>query len=114
MPEAIALIETARAEGLDVMADMYSYPASNTDLSSLIPADIHVGGTDHMIARLKTKVLPGSPVQFFRDPVAANGVGWEGIIISSCPSNPSYEGRHIQEISMLPADRIQWMRLWIF
>ena len=99
MSEAIALIETAQAEGLDVMADMYSYPASNTELSSLIPPDIHVGGTDRMIDRLKTTNCRDRLHTFFRDPVAANGVGWDGIIICSCPSNSSYEGRHIQEIS---------------
>jgi len=99
MPEAIALIESAREEGLDVMADMYSYPVSNTELSSLIPPDIHVGGADRMIARLKSTDCRKRLHTFFTDPVAVNGVDWDGIFISSCPTNPSYEGRHIQEIS---------------
>ncbi len=99
MPDAIILVEAARAEGLDVMADMYSYPASNTELSSLIPPDIHVGGAERMIARLKAADCRDHLHTFFKDPEAANGVGWEGILICSCPSNPSYEGRSIQEIS---------------
>ena len=37
MPSAIARIEAARAQGLDVTADMYPYDASGTGLSSLLP-----------------------------------------------------------------------------
>lgn len=37
MPAAIAAIERARAEGLDVTADMYPYAASGTGLSALLP-----------------------------------------------------------------------------
>ncbi|GMV84089.1 MAG: N-acyl-D-amino-acid deacylase [Planctomycetota bacterium] len=37
MPKAIDLIESARAEGIDVTADMYPYPASGTGLNALIP-----------------------------------------------------------------------------
>ncbi len=37
MPSAIVRIEEARAQGLDVTADMYPYAASGTGLSSLLP-----------------------------------------------------------------------------
>ena len=37
MPSTIARIEEARAQGLDVTADMYPYDASGTGLSSLLP-----------------------------------------------------------------------------
>lgn len=37
MPAAIRMIDTARAEGVDVTADMYPYVASGTGLSALIP-----------------------------------------------------------------------------
>ncbi len=37
MPSTIARIEEARAQGLDVTADMYPYAASGTGLSSLLP-----------------------------------------------------------------------------
>ncbi len=37
MPSAIARVEEARAQGLDVTADMYPYAASGTGLSSLLP-----------------------------------------------------------------------------
>ena len=37
MPSTIARIEEARAQGIDVTADMYPYAASGTGLSSLLP-----------------------------------------------------------------------------
>ena len=37
MPSAVARIEEARSQGLDVTADMYPYDASGTGLSSLLP-----------------------------------------------------------------------------
>lgn len=44
MPRAIEMIDEARAEGLDVTADMYPYPASGTGLSVLVPGWAHEGG----------------------------------------------------------------------
>ncbi len=53
MDAAIAKIEAARAEGLHVVADMYTYPYSGTGLDTCIPPWAHEGGHDAMIARLK-------------------------------------------------------------
>jgi N-acyl-D-amino-acid deacylase len=99
MPAAIEMIEKARQEGLDVTADMYSYPASNTGLTSLIPAWAHVGGKDAFLARLKDPSERARIHAELADPIDANGVGWDGIIVSSCPSHTEYEGRDIQQIA---------------
>ncbi len=53
MPQVIAAIEQARAEGVDVTADQYPYLAAATSLSAVIPPKYHDGGSDAMIARLK-------------------------------------------------------------
>jgi dihydroorotase/N-acyl-D-amino-acid deacylase len=42
--ETLALLDAARAEGLDVMADVYPYTASHTGLSVLIPSWALAGG----------------------------------------------------------------------
>ena len=52
----IEKIESARAEGLRVSADMYTYPASSTGLTSLIPGWAQEGGHDAMIGRLQNPV----------------------------------------------------------
>ncbi|MEE2659565.1 MAG: D-aminoacylase [Candidatus Latescibacterota bacterium] len=44
MPAFIEAIESARAQGLDVTADMYPYPASGTGLTSCLPPWTSAGG----------------------------------------------------------------------
>ena len=56
MDEAIAKVEAARAEGLPLTADMYTYPYSGTGLASCIPAWAHDGGFERLIERLKDPV----------------------------------------------------------
>src|SRR2546425_8506608 len=50
--EALALVDAARAEGLDVMADAYPYTASSTTLRTLLPDWVLEGGIDAMLKRL--------------------------------------------------------------
>src|SRR3989449_250936 len=49
---ALALIDAARAEGLDVRADVYPYTASSTTLRTLLPDWALEGGIDAMLKRL--------------------------------------------------------------
>jgi len=44
MPRAMELIEEARAEGIDITADMYPYVASGTGLTTLVPNWASEGG----------------------------------------------------------------------
>jgi N-acyl-D-amino-acid deacylase len=99
MPQALELLDQARRAGIDVMADMYTYPASNTSLSSLVPAWAHVGGRDAMIARLQDQAVRARIHYELADAVDANGVDWDQIYISSCTARQDYEGRHLKEIA---------------
>ena len=49
----IEKVNNARAEGLKITADMYTYPASSTGLNVLIPSWVKEGGHDKMISRLQ-------------------------------------------------------------
>jgi N-acyl-D-amino-acid deacylase len=53
MDEVIRRIEAARAEGLHITADMYTYPASGTGLDACLPPWAHEGGQDALMARLR-------------------------------------------------------------
>ena len=53
MSEALALIEAARAEGLDVAFDMYPYIAGSRHLCGSLPGWATEGGHGAMMARLK-------------------------------------------------------------
>jgi N-acyl-D-amino-acid deacylase len=51
--EAIARVEAARARGLRITADMYTYAASSTGLDAAMPLWIQAGGIEAWVARLK-------------------------------------------------------------
>ncbi len=53
LEEAIARIEAARAEGLEITADIYTYPASSTGLDAVMPLWVQEGGHDAWVERLR-------------------------------------------------------------
>ncbi len=57
MDQAIARIEAARAEGLQITADMYNYPAAATGLDAAMPPWVQEGGLREWIRRLKDPAI---------------------------------------------------------
>jgi dihydroorotase/N-acyl-D-amino-acid deacylase len=53
MQEVVSVINKARAEGIDVAADTYAYPAWANSLSSYIPPWAHDGGDGKLVERLR-------------------------------------------------------------
>jgi N-acyl-D-amino-acid deacylase len=53
MPEVVAKINLARAQGMDVSANTYAYTAWSNGLSAFVPAWAHDGGDAKLIERLK-------------------------------------------------------------
>ncbi|HLQ50997.1 MAG TPA: amidohydrolase family protein, partial [Terriglobales bacterium] len=110
MPQVIAAIEKARAEGIDVTADQYPYIASATSLGATVPALYHASGTDAFIARLKD---PATRAAIRKELESPSGKGaenmWhgangpEGILVASVlnPELNKYEGKTIAQIAAL-------------
>lgn len=99
MDKAIEKLEKARAEGMNLHADMYPYHASNTGLSSIIPSWAHVGGRDAMIARLKNPADRKQIHLELADNLNTVHIGWDKIMVSSCPKLPEVEGKTLQQIA---------------
>ena len=57
MPEVVAKINAARAQGMDVTADTYAYTAWFNDFSAFIPPWAHDGGDAKLIERLKDPAM---------------------------------------------------------
>jgi N-acyl-D-amino-acid deacylase len=53
LDSVINKVETARANGLRITADMYTYPASSTGLTGVIPTWVQEGGRQAWINRMK-------------------------------------------------------------
>lgn len=106
MPGAIARIQAARDEGIDVTADMYPYPASGTGLDSVLPPWIAEGGTyferlanPSIQERIRAEVLAPSGEW----EAMAHGLGPEGVMPVGFekPENRQYAGKRLSEIAAM-------------
>ncbi len=79
MDAAIEKVEAARAEGLLITADMYTYTAGSTGLSAILPPWMHEGGHRALIERLKNPALRERAKQ----EMAANGDEWENLYLAA-------------------------------
>jgi N-acyl-D-amino-acid deacylase len=99
--DALALIDAARAQGQDVMADVYPYTASSTTLRTLLPDWVLEGGIDAMLKRLADprdrerirRELTGGGEGLLR------GLEWSDIMVAYAPSRPEAQGRRLAEIA---------------
>jgi N-acyl-D-amino-acid deacylase len=57
MPDLIARVNKARAEGFDVSADTYAYTAWSNSMSAFVPPWAHDGGDAKLIERLKDPAI---------------------------------------------------------
>jgi dihydroorotase/N-acyl-D-amino-acid deacylase len=57
MPEVVAKVSSARAQGMDVAADTYAYPAWFNSFSAFIPQWAHDGGDAKLIQRLQDPAM---------------------------------------------------------
>jgi N-acyl-D-amino-acid deacylase len=106
MPQVIARIDDARANGIDVTADQYPYIASATSLGALIPPKYHEGGSESLVQRLKD---PNTKAQIRQELEDGKGYenmwrgvgGPEGVLIVSTivPELKQYEGRTLAEVA---------------
>ncbi len=97
LPEAINLVEQARARGLDITADRYPYIASSTSLGAFLPHWAHEGGRPQLLERLADPTTRSH----IRQEVVADmeGLTWQDVMISSCPARPIYEGCTIEQLA---------------
>jgi N-acyl-D-amino-acid deacylase len=99
---ALALIDAARAEGLDVTADVYPYTASSTTLRTLLPDWALEGGVDAMLARLRDPDARARIRKELEAPVTGQSlldrIGWENVMVSYCARRKDAEGKRLSEL----------------
>jgi dihydroorotase/N-acyl-D-amino-acid deacylase len=106
--EYLAMIEAARARGLDVTANQYPYTAMNHGWSAFFPVWAREAGPD-AFARMLTEPASREKIKHdkdFRAWVSEHG-SWEGITMtsSSKPHNRQYEGMRLAEIAKARGDQ---------
>ncbi|MBT8065560.1 MAG: D-aminoacylase [Gammaproteobacteria bacterium] len=76
---AIAKIEAARAEGLDITADMYTYTAGATGLDAAMPPWVQEGGHAAWVTRLKEPEIRARVIEEMR----RDSEDWENLYHAS-------------------------------
>jgi N-acyl-D-amino-acid deacylase len=108
MPDLVAMIANARAQGQLVEANVYPYRAGQNNLSSIIPPWAHEGGSEAMIRRLKDpalrprlekEILNGIPGSDWYNHYTATG-GWDGMLLVTLrnPKHKQFEGKRMSEV----------------
>lgn len=128
MKEVIARIERARAEGVDIAADIYPYVAASNGLVATVPGWAQAGGTETMIRRFhdgptRARILREVQAALEREPPG-------DILLASCvnPELRKYMGQRLDRVAkemgkapeealldLVEADRAQgWVvRFWM-
>jgi N-acyl-D-amino-acid deacylase len=102
--DAIARLEAARAEGLDVAADQYPYTAAATTLAIVLPPALLGLGVDECVQALADRdVRDRIRSEMDRGISGWENVafdpGWAGIRISNAPSHPEWAGRSLADLA---------------
>ncbi|MDT8436566.1 MAG: D-aminoacylase [Gemmatimonadota bacterium] len=79
LDSAIARIEAARAEGLRITADMYTYTAGATGLDAAMPPWVQEGGHEAWVARLRDPAVRTRVAREMRTPTDA----WENFFVAA-------------------------------
>jgi N-acyl-D-amino-acid deacylase len=79
MDSVIAMVERARAAGLAITADMYTYPAGATGLDAAMPPAVQEGGLEAWITRLQDPAVRRRVAAEMRTPTDA----WENLYLAA-------------------------------
>ena len=100
--EMLALVDAARARGVDVTLDQYPYTASSTSIqAALMPAWLLEGGREATLARLKDsgerEKAKGQIAAILRD--ARGGGDLTKVQFASCGFDPSLAGKTLADLT---------------
>jgi len=108
LDQAIAKIEAARASGLRITADMYTYTAGGTGLAASLPPWVQDGGNEAMLERLRD---PATVARVKREMVMPSKTwenlylhaGPEGVLLASLadPSLKPLIGKTVAEVAKI-------------
>ena len=83
LEQVIELVEQARAAGLEVTADMYTYTAGATGLDAAMPPWVQEGGLEQWIERLKDPAIRRRVATEMR----AGSTEWENLYAAAGPAD---------------------------
>ena len=100
---AVAAIEKARAEGLDITCDQYPYNCSMTTYMPCMPPWHFSSGVPALLEKLKDPAFRAEVKAQMLDPttdyenIFLNAGGWDGVTLTLSPNVPQAEGMTIAD-----------------
>ncbi len=94
------LIEAARKEGVDVMADRYPYLASQTGLDTILPEWAFDSGNEMCLRRLKDPLIASKIKSEIISAHSLNSDYWESVMVSKTDSEEfsTFEGMNFRQV----------------
>ncbi|MBL4639398.1 MAG: D-aminoacylase [Kordiimonadaceae bacterium] len=102
MDKAIARIEEARAEGLAITADMYTYLAGSTGLDAAMPPWVQEGGVEEWIKRLQDPEIRARVKKEMQTPTDE----WENLMMAAGPKGVLFASFENPELRHLVGKRL--------
>ena len=99
--QMIAMVEKARAEGLDVTVDQYPYTASSTTLNVLLPDWLLDGGRDSVMKRLSDPAIHQKVVdEMIKDMQRRGRAHFDYAVVAHCDGDSSFNGKNITQVNI--------------
>jgi N-acyl-D-amino-acid deacylase len=102
--EMLALIDEARASGIDVTFDSYPYIAQSTLLLLFLPRWVHEGGPEAILERLNQ---PETREKICAD-IRSKNIPWDKVVLTCVPSekNSPYAGKSILDAANMAGKEV--------
>jgi N-acyl-D-amino-acid deacylase len=112
MPEVVERIEQARAQGVDIAADTYAYPAWFNELSAFIPPWAHDGGIAQLIQRMSDPATRARIRKEMLTPSSSWDNEWQAVagpesILIGVTQNPALHALQGRTLAQIAAERKQ-------
>jgi N-acyl-D-amino-acid deacylase len=102
LPEVLAKIDAARAQGQRITADMYLYEAGATGLDAAMPTWVQAGGLEEWIKRLKDPATRKRVIAEMRDPHTS----WENLYLHAGAEGTLFLGFKSDKLKALTGKRL--------
>jgi len=103
MSEALRIVDSARAAGIDVTADQYPYIASGTGLAAMLNTWVQEGGSDSLVARLRDSTVRARLKKELAEDSAAGIRTAANTMVNSVnvDSLKKYQGKRLTEVAQM-------------
>ncbi len=100
--EILALLDQARAEGIEITQDQYVYTASSTGISALVESGAREGGTKQFVERMKDPAKKAAVVAEMKDSLRnSKRADFTYAVIANYEKNKALNGKTIPEAAKM-------------